>query len=76
MLSMGALKCTTHLLPLLRLLRFIINACNKCVTPTLVIINGNDDPRLFLDSLAVPLFISSSMGQDKNIVVRHFVFCV
>ena len=44
---MGALKCTTHLLPLLRLLRFIINACNKCVTPTLVIINGNDDPRLF-----------------------------
>ena len=52
------------------------HACNKCVTPTLVIINGNDDPRLFLDSSVVPLFISSSMGQDKNIVVRRFVFCV
>ena len=50
MLSIGALKCTTHLLPLLCLLRFIINACNKYVTLTLIVINGNDDPRLVLDS--------------------------
>ena len=49
MLSMRALKCTTHLLPLFRPLRFIINACNKYVTLALIVINENDDPRLFLD---------------------------
>ena len=46
-LSMGALKCTAHLLPLLYLLRFIINAHNKCVMLALIVINGNDDPGLF-----------------------------
>ena len=43
-LSMGALKCTAHLLPLLFLLRFIINAHNKCVTLALIVINENDNP--------------------------------
>ena len=38
-LSMGALKYTAHLLPLLRPLLFIINACNKCVTLVLVVID-------------------------------------
>ena len=51
MLSMRALRCIAHLLPLLRSLHFIINACNKCVTLALIIINGNDDPRLFSNSL-------------------------
>ena len=49
-LSMGALKCTTNLLSLFRLLCFVINVCNKCVTLPLVTINGNDDPRLFSNS--------------------------
>ena len=53
MLLMGALKCTVHLLPLLRPLRFVINVCNKCVTLTLIVINGNDDPKLFSDSSIV-----------------------
>ena len=73
-LSMGALKHTTHLLLLLRPLRFIINACNKCVTLALIVINGNKDPRLFSNSLATPLFIFASMGQGKNITICHFVF--
>ena len=47
---MGALKYTTHLLPLLHSLRFIINARNKCVTVAWVVINENDDPMLFFDS--------------------------
>lgn len=42
----------------------------------LIIIIGNDDPILFFDSSAAPLFISLSMGRDKNITVRRFVFCV
>ena len=75
-LLMGALKCITHLLPLLRLLHFIINVCNKCVMLALIIINGNDDPRLFFDSLAASLFVFSSLRRDKNITVRHFVFRV
>ena len=50
MLSIGALRCTAHLLPLLHPLHFIINARNKCVTLTLIVINGSDDPRLFSDS--------------------------
>ena len=75
-LSMGALNCIAHLLPLLRPLRFIINACNKCVTSNLVVIIGNDVPSLFSDSLAAPLFISLSMGRGKNITVRHFMFRV
>ena len=61
-LPMGVLMCIAHLLPLLRLLHFIINACNKCVTLTLIIINGNDNPRLFYDSSVAPLFVSLSMG--------------
>ena len=47
---MGALKCTAHLLSLLCPLHFIINACIKCVTLTLIIINGNDHLRLFSNS--------------------------
>ena len=62
MLSMGALKCTAHLLPLLRPLSFIINARNKCVTLAWIVINGNDDLVSFFDLSAAPLFISSSMG--------------
>ena len=46
-LSMGALKCIAHLLLLLRQLHFIINACNKCVTLALIVINENDDLRPF-----------------------------
>ena len=53
MLSMGALKGTVHLLSLLRPLRFVINVCNKCVTLTVIVINGNDDPKLFSDSSIV-----------------------
>ena len=55
-LSMGALKCTTHLLSLFRLLCFVINVCNKCVTLSLVDINGNDNPRLF-SNLSKPLVL-------------------
>ena len=47
--SMGALKCTAHLLPLLCPLCFIINAHNKCVMFTLIVISGNEDPMLFFD---------------------------
>ena len=75
-LSMGALNYTVYLLPLLRPFRFDTNARNKCVTLDFVVINENDDPRLFSNSSTVPLFISSSIGQGKNIVVHHFVFCV
>ena len=46
-LSMKALKCTAHLLPLIRLLRFIINVCNKFVTLALIVINRNDDFKFF-----------------------------
>ena len=35
----GAMKCTTHLLPLLYPLVFIINACNKCVTLVGIVID-------------------------------------
>ena len=49
-LSLEALRCATHLLPLLHPLHFIINACNKCVMLALIVINGNEDPRLFFDS--------------------------
>ena len=55
MLSMGALKCTSHLLPLLLLLRFVINVGNKCVTLALIVINGNDDPKLFSNSSIVTI---------------------
>ena len=48
-LLMEVLMCIAHLLLLLSPLRFIINACNKCVTLALIAINGNDDPRLFSD---------------------------
>ena len=48
MLSMGALKCTVNWLSLLHPLLFIINVCDKCVMLALIVINGNDDPRLFL----------------------------
>ena len=58
-LSMGALKCTTHLLPLLRPLHFIINACNKCVTSDLVVIIANNDN--------LSLFSDSSMPMDWNL---------
>ena len=51
-LPVGALKCIAQLLPLVRPLRFIINARNKCVTLALIVINGNDDPRLFFNSSA------------------------
>ena len=37
--SMGALKYTTHLLPLLRLLLFIINPRNKCVMLVRIVID-------------------------------------
>ena len=75
-LSVGALKCIAHLLPLLCLLHFIINTCNKCLTFTLIVINGNDDPRLFFDSSAAHLFIFSSVRQDKNRIIHCFVFHV
>ena len=58
-LSMGALKCIAHLLPLLHLLRFVINACNKCVTLALVVINGNENPRLF-SNFSEPLELMAS----------------
>ena len=51
--SMVALKYIAHLLSLLRPLRFVINVCNKCVTLTVIVINGNDDPKLFSDSSIV-----------------------
>ena len=75
-LSMGALKCTAYLVLLLCLLRFIINARNKCVTLALIVINGNDDPRLFFWLISCPLFIFLSLRQDKNITVYRFVFRV
>ena len=75
-LSMGALKCTAYLLLLLCLLRFIINARNKCVALALIVINGNDDPRLFFWLISCPLFVFLSLRRDKNITVYRFVFCV
>ena len=67
MLSMGALKCTAHLLPLLRPLRFIVNAYNKCVTLALIIINENDNPMLFFDS-SVGINKVHEMGPITNSV--------
>ena len=49
-LPMGGLMCTTHLLPLLRPLLFIINARNKCVMLAWVVIMENEDSSLFFDS--------------------------
>lgn len=46
-LPMGVLMCTTHLLSLFRLLLFVINARNKCVTLAWVIIMENDDSSYF-----------------------------
>ena len=56
-LSIGALKCAAHLLPLLRPLRFTINAYNKYVTSDLVIIIRNDDPSLFFETSTAPVHI-------------------
>ena len=75
-LSMGALRCTAHLLLLLYPLRLIINACNKCVTLIFLVIMENEDSGSFYDSSAAPLFVSSSVGQDKNITVCRFMFRV
>ena len=75
-LSMGDLKCITYLLLLLCLLRFIINAHNKCVTLALIVINGNDDPRLFFWLISCPLLVFLSLRRDKNITVCRFVFRV
>ena len=76
MLSMGALKCIAHLLLLLHLLRFVINACNKCVMLPLVVINGNDNPRLFSNSLE-PLVLMAGfyylpMAIHALVLVRYF----
>ena len=51
LLLIGALKCVAHLLPLLCPLGFSINAQNECVTLALIVINWNDNPKLFFDSL-------------------------
>ena len=75
-LSMGALRCTAHLLLLLYPLRLIINACNKCVTLIFLVIMENEDSGSFYDSSAAPLFVSSSVGQYKNITVCRFMFRV
>ena len=74
-LPMGVLMCMAHLLSLLRPLRFIINACNKCVTLTLIVINGNDDPRLFFDSsvFIVQNFSSSSNYQSVCIYIYRYI---
>ena len=77
MLSMGALKCIAQLLLLLHLLRFVINACNKCVMLPLVVINGNDNPRLFSNSLE-PLvlmvgFYCLAIAIRSLVLVRYFL---
>ena len=76
MLSMGALKSIAHLLLLLHLLRFVINACNKCVMLPLVVINGNDNPRLFSNSLE-PLVLMAGfyylpMAIHALVLVHYF----
>ena len=75
-LPMGALMCIVHLLPLLHLLFFVINAHNKCVTLAWVIIMENDDSSYFSTHQLPPLFVSSSVGQDKSTVVCRFMFLV
>jgi len=47
-LPMGALMCTTHLLPLLRPLLLVINVRNKCVTFVWIVIMENDYSSYFL----------------------------
>ena len=47
-LPMGALMCTTHLLPLFRLLLFVFNERNKCVTLVWIVIIENNDSSYFL----------------------------
>ena len=46
-LPMGALMCTTHLLPLFRPLLLVINARNKCVTLVWIVIMENNDSSYF-----------------------------
>ena len=74
-LSMRALKCTAHLLSLLCLLRFIINACNKCVTLVWVIINMEWQSHVIFWLISCPLFVASSLRWDKNINVSLRVLC-
>ena len=76
MSSMGTLKYTAHLLPLLHLLRFIINACNKCVTLIRVVIDMEWQSYVVFNSSAAPLFIFLFFRRDKNITVCHFVSLV
>ena len=74
--SMGALKYTTHLLPLFRLLLFIINARNKCVMLVLAIIDMEWRSHVIFDSSAAPLFMLSSLRLGRNKIVCCFVFRV
>ena len=73
---MGSLKYTTHLLLLLCLLLFIINACNKCVTLVWIVIDMEWWSCVIFDSSTAPLFVSSSQGRGKNIFIHRFVFRV
>ena len=73
---MEALKYTAHLLLLLHLLHFIINACNKCVTFIWVVINMEWQSHVIFDSSVAPLFVFSSLRRDRNKIVSRFVSCV
>ena len=75
-LSMGALKCTAHLLPLLYLLRFIINAHNKCVMLALIVINENDNPMFIFWLISYPCLYSCLWDEirTKLFVASCFVF--
>ena len=74
--SMGDLKYTAHLLPLFRLLLFIINACNKCVTLVLAVIDMEWRSHVIFDSSVTPLFMLSSLRLGGNKIVCHFMFRV
>ena len=71
--SMGALKYTAHLLPLLHSLLFIINAHNKCVTLVQVVIDMEWRSHVIFDSSAAPMFVFSFLRHDKNIIVCLFM---
>ena len=73
---MGSLKYIAHLLPLLCLLLFFINACNKCVTLIWIVIDTEWRSRVIFNSSAAPLSVSSSLGWGNNIFVCRFVFRV
>ena len=73
---MGALKCTTHLLPLLYPLVFIINACNKCVMLVWVVIGMEWRSCVIFDSSIAPIFASSLLRWSESKIIYCFVFRV